>query len=105
EATPAPRAGATPTAEPARAFVPEPIPLPGGWAPALSRTLCALQGQGWVVIHSWAGAPVRPEVVFEALARHPDLDPEILLLHGVMDGLELVVGKPPVPRTAPERAA
>jgi hypothetical protein len=76
----------------------EPIPLPGGWTLALSRTLCALQGQGWVVIHSWAGAPVRPEVVYDALTRHADLDPEILLLHGVMDGLELVVGKPRVPR-------
>lgn len=65
---------------------------------ALSRTLCALQGQGWVIIHHWAGAPVRPEVVREVLARHPDLDPEILLFYGVMDGLELVVGTPIVPR-------
>lgn len=83
-----------PTAEPA----PSPIPLPHGWTLALSQALCALQGQGWTVIHHWAGAPVRPEVVREVLGRFPDLDPEILLFYGVMDGLELVVGKPREPR-------
>ncbi|MEZ4454385.1 MAG: hypothetical protein R3B09_33345 [Nannocystaceae bacterium] len=84
---------AAPTSEPV-APVPDPIPLPGGWMMARSRTLGAVQGQGWVVIHHWAGPPVRPEVVREVLARHPDLDPEVLHLHGVMDGLELVIGRP-----------
>jgi hypothetical protein len=98
EPAPPPKNEPTPPPEHEPVLALEPIALPGGWALALSRMLCALQGQGWVVIHSWAGAPVRPEVVYGALARHPDLDPEILLLYGVMDGLQLVVGKPLVPR-------
>lgn len=106
EPAPEPKAAPAPEHEPAppprQAPAPmpvlEPVALPGGWTLALSRMLCTLQGQGWVVIHSWAGAPVRPEVVYQALAQHPDLDPEILLFHGVMDGLELAVGKPLAPR-------
>lgn len=100
---PEPEPGVRPEPSPSATIltpsIPEPIALPGGWAHALSRTLCALQGQGWVVIHYWAGAPVRPEVVRDVLTCHPDLDPDVLLLHGVMDGFELVVGKPLAPRS------
>ncbi len=78
--------------------IPEPMSLPGGWGAALARLMGQMPSQGWETIHQWAGPPVEPAVVREALGRHPDLDPEILLFYSMMDGLELIFGKPVAPR-------
>ncbi|MEM9463309.1 MAG: hypothetical protein AAGF11_54710 [Myxococcota bacterium] len=78
--------------------VPEPIAVPQGWGVALQRLMAQMLGQGWETIHQWGPPPVDPTVVRDALARHPDLDPEILMFYSMMDGIELVFGKPAAPR-------
>lgn len=65
---------------------------------ALQRLMAQMLGQGWETIHQWGAPPVDPTVVRDALARHPDLDPEILMFYSMMDGIELVFGKPAAPR-------
>ena len=76
------------------ASIPTAVPLPTGWIEAMDRCLAQLRTRGWVVIHHHVPPPVSSATVMGVLARHPDLDPEILQFYGVMDGLEIVVGRP-----------
>jgi hypothetical protein len=115
EARPRPKTAPPPTKPPPRPApprIPRPVPLPGGWTEALDACLRDLGRSGFLVIHCCTRPPVDPRVVMEALARHPDLEPELLQFYGVMDGLEVMIGRPRQPaanyevvRLAKERAA
>jgi hypothetical protein len=74
--------------------MPTSVTLPAGWTEGLQRCLDDLRRRGWVVLHEHVAPPVEPAIVMQALADHPDLDPELLQFYGVMDGLEIVVGRP-----------
>ena len=74
--------------------IPRPVALPDGWVRDLGACLDEIQRSGGVVIHQCAGPPVQPADVMSRLANHPDLDAEILQFYGLMDGLEVIVGRP-----------
>jgi hypothetical protein len=92
--SPAPAPGAAPAPAPSPAPAPPRSTPPATFAAELDRTLDDLRRRGFVVIHEHRSPPVDPSIVMQALARHPDLDAELLHFYAVMDGLEIVVGQP-----------
>jgi len=95
-APPTPRPPAPP--RPKVAPIPRPIALPDGWLRDLGMSLDDIQRSGGVLIHQCARPPVEPAVVMKTLAQHPDVDAEILQFYGLMDGIEVIVGRPTQPK-------
>ena len=79
--------------------IPRPIALPDGWVRDLGTCLDEIQRSGGVLIHQCARPPVDPATVMKTLANHPDVDAEILQFYGVMDGIEIIVGRPKEPKS------
>lgn len=79
---------------PKAAAIPRPVALPDGWIRDLGTCLDEIQRSGGVLIHQCARPPVEPAAVMKTLANHPDVDAEILQFYAVMDGIELIVGRP-----------
>lgn len=102
---PAPPPPAPPPPPPPRpkvAPIPRPVALPDGWLRDLGTCLDEIQRAGGVLIHQCARPPVDPAAVMKTLANHPDVDAEVLQFYGVMDGIEIIVGRPTQPKSSYE---